>query len=90
MSAPLFGAIMTRIIDERLRVGKKPLGFINPALYKNPSMFNDIVRGEQASGGGGGGKCDGKSFSAVSGWDPVTGLGTPKYPDMLKYFLSLP
>ena len=29
-------------------------------------------------------------FSAVEGWDPVTGLGTPNYPKMLEYFMSLP
>lgn len=34
--------------------------------------------------------CDTVGFSAVSGWDPVTGLGTPNFPKMLKYYLSLP
>jgi tripeptidyl-peptidase-1 len=29
-------------------------------------------------------------FSAVKGWDPVTGLGTPNYPAMLKVFMTLP
>jgi tripeptidyl-peptidase-1 len=29
-------------------------------------------------------------FSAVKGWDPVTGLGTPNYPKMLEFFMSLP
>jgi hypothetical protein len=23
-------------------------------------------------------------------WDPVTGLGTPNFPKMLEYYLSLP
>ena len=34
--------------------------------------------------------CGTKGFSAVPGWDPVTGLGTPNFPKMLKYYLSLP
>jgi len=28
--------------------------------------------------------------NACLGWDPVTGLGTPNYPKMLKLFMSLP
>lgn len=34
--------------------------------------------------------CDTVGFSAVPGWDPVTGLGTPNFPKMLAYYLSLP
>jgi tripeptidyl-peptidase-1 len=26
----------------------------------------------------------------TNSWDPVTGLGTPNYPKMLAYYLSLP
>lgn len=33
--------------------------------------------------------CGTKGFSAVKGWDPVTGLGTPKFDDLLKIFLKL-
>jgi len=29
-------------------------------------------------------------FTAVKGWDPVTGLGTPNFPKMLATFLLLP
>ncbi|PMB69550.1 Tripeptidyl-peptidase sed1 [Beauveria bassiana] len=86
MSAPIFAAIINRINEERISAGKKPLGFVNPALYKNPSMFNDITSGDQS---GGGGNCNGKGFKTASGWDPVTGLGTPKYPEMLAYFKEL-
>lgn len=87
MSAPIFAAILTRINEERIKVGKKLVGFVNPALYKNPAMFHDITIGDQLIGGG---KCKDKAFSTTPGWDPVTGLGTPNYPAMLSYFLSLP
>jgi kumamolisin len=43
----------------------KPLGFLNPGLYANPSAFNDITKGSNGA------------YSAKSGWDPCTGLGTP-------------
>ncbi|KAJ6786544.1 hypothetical protein PWT90_07545 [Aphanocladium album] len=90
-SAPIFAALITRIINERIKNGKKgPLGFLNPALYQNPDMFFDITSGDQHMGGpwwGGDDQpsaCGNKGFSAVEGWDPVTGLGTPNYPKLLK------
>ncbi|KAH8679313.1 putative alkaline serine protease AorO [Ilyonectria robusta] len=88
MSAPIFAAILTRINEERIQAGKNSIGFANPALCKNPSMFHDIVSGGQTDAAGGG-ACAGKGFSAVAGWDPVTGLGTPNYPALLQYFKGL-
>lgn len=93
MSAPLVASIFTRINEERLKKGGKPIGFANPALYKNPAMFTDVTKGDQSKGGPFGdgmpSACGNKGFSAVKGWDPVSGLGTPVYPAMLDYFLSL-
>ncbi|KAL7805628.1 subtilisin-like protein [Trichoderma gracile] len=93
MSAPLFAGILTRINEERIAAGKGPIGFANPALYANPSMFHDITVGNQAKGGPNGDSeasaCGNTGFSAVAGWDPVTGLGTPNYPALLEYFLGL-
>ncbi|KAF2163435.1 hypothetical protein M409DRAFT_37264 [Zasmidium cellare ATCC 36951] len=82
-STPIFAAIVTRINEERLRVGKRPVGFLNPALYANPWVLNDITNGTNKA-------CLGQGFEAVQGWDPVTGLGTPSFPRMLELFLSLP
>ncbi|EEA24982.1 hypothetical protein TMatcc_008087 [Talaromyces marneffei ATCC 18224] len=83
LASPLFGAVVTLLNEERTAVGKGPIGFINPALYANPSILNDITNGSNPNCGSGG-------FQASEGWDPVTGLGTPNYPRMLEYFLSLP
>lgn len=44
-SSPIFAAIINRINEERLEIGKKTVGFINPALYSHPAMLNDIVNG---------------------------------------------
>ncbi|KAE8131084.1 peptidase S8/S53 domain-containing protein [Aspergillus pseudotamarii] len=82
-STPIFAAIINRIIDERLAVGKGPVGFINPVLYKNPSVLNDITNGTNPG-------CGTDGFSTAPGWDPATGLGTPNYPKMLKLWLDLP
>lgn len=34
--------------------------------------------------------CETRGFTATSGWDPVTGLGTPNFPVLLEKFLALP
>jgi tripeptidyl-peptidase-1 len=82
-SAPIFGAIINRINDERLAVGKRPVGFINPTLYAHPEILNDIVSGTNPG-------CGTKGFKAVKGWDPVSGLGTPNYAKMLALWMNLP
>jgi tripeptidyl-peptidase-1 len=82
-SSPTFGSIVTLINAARLDVGKSSIGFMNPSLYANPSILNDIT-----SGGNQG--CGTPGYMAVKGWDPVTGLGTPNFPKMVAYYLSLP
>jgi tripeptidyl-peptidase-1 len=67
-STPIFSSIVNRINELRLNLGKKPIGFINPALYSNPWILNDITNGTNPG-------CGTVGFSAVPGWDPVTGLG---------------
>lgn len=82
-SSPTFGGVVTLINEARANVGKGPVGFINPVIYQNPTAFNDIT-----SGGNQG--CGTAGFTAVTGWDPVTGLGTPNYPKLEAVFLALP
>ncbi|TAQ90266.1 hypothetical protein B7494_g1422 [Chlorociboria aeruginascens] len=82
-STPIFSSVITRINEERINAGKGPIGFLNPSLYANPGMLNDIVNGTNPG-------CNTVGFSAVPGWDPVSGLGTPNFPKMLEYYLGLP
>ncbi|EED18810.1 protease S8 tripeptidyl peptidase I, putative [Talaromyces stipitatus ATCC 10500] len=83
LASPIFGAVVTLLNEARSAVGKGPIGFINPALYANPFVLNDITNGSNPN-------CGSQGFQASQGWDPVTGLGTPNFPRMLAYFLSLP
>jgi subtilase family serine protease len=75
-SAPLWAAFMA-IADQ---MAGHPLGFINPALYKLAASstyahdFNDITVGNNSVYHDG---VQVHGYSAVRGWDPVTGLGTP-------------
>jgi len=84
-SAPVVGAILTLINDARLTFGKSPIGFINPTIYSDEfkHAFNDIT-----SGGNQG--CGTAGFTAVKGWDPVTGLGTPNFEKLRDAWVSLP
>ncbi|KAJ6789972.1 hypothetical protein PWT90_02927 [Aphanocladium album] len=88
-SAPIFAAIITRINEERLNAGKMAPGFLSPALYKGyaKGTFINIVKGNQGHKS----KACGtnQAFVASPGCDPVTGLGTPKYGQMLEYFGAL-
>jgi tripeptidyl-peptidase-1 len=91
-----------QINEERIAIGKGPVGFINPVLYQHIEVFNDIKNGSNPG-------CHSEGFHAVDGyvelsfntlainiltclcsWDPLTGLGTPKYPLLEQLFLSLP
>ncbi|EFX02100.1 protease s8 tripeptidyl peptidase [Grosmannia clavigera kw1407] len=82
-SAPTFASILNLINEKRLAAGKTVIGFVNPVLYANPQVLNDIISGSNPG-------CGTDGFTAVSGWDPLTGLGTPNYTAMEKLFLSLP
>lgn len=82
-SAPTVGSIITLINQQRITTGRKPVGFINPVLYANPKALNDIKKGNNPG-------CGTTGFTAVSGWDPLTGLGTPDYKKLLKVFMALP
>ena len=39
---------------------------------------------------GGNQGCGTAGYTAVPGWDPVTGLGTPNFPKLLAAWLLLP
>ncbi|KAI7303775.1 hypothetical protein KC315_g15486, partial [Hortaea werneckii] len=82
-SAPIFGAILNRINEERLAANKSTVGFVNPVLYTFPSVLNDVVNGTNPG-------CGTEGFQAVEGWDPVTGLGTPDFGKMMDLWMGLP
>ncbi|XP_029457760.1 tripeptidyl-peptidase 1 [Rhinatrema bivittatum] len=89
-STPVFGGILSLINDKRLQKGLPPLGFLNPALYKlhssgNSSALFDVTTGCHLSCLDE--KVQGQGFCAAPLWDPVTGWGTPNFPQLLRAFL---
>lgn len=72
--APLWAGLIALI---NAQLGKN-VGFVNPTLYASPGAFNDVVHGDNRSGGIG--------YSAANGWDPCTGLGSPRGSAILALF----
>jgi subtilase family serine protease len=90
-STPIVAGIITLLNDYRLNNNKPQLGFLNPLLYKmyeqHPSAFHDVTEGDNHCSLG---RCCKYGYGATVGWDPVTGLGTPNYQEMLNYIKTLP
>lgn len=77
-SAPTATGVFTLVNDALIAAGKKPLGFLNPWLYKTGyKAFTDILSGSSAG-------CNTNGFPAEKGWDAVTGFGTPNFGKILK------
>ncbi|KAF5373905.1 hypothetical protein D9758_000883 [Tetrapyrgos nigripes] len=74
-SSPTFAGVIALLNDFRISKGLPSLGFLNPLLYAHPDVFNDVVSGSNPG-------CGTDGFNATTGWDPVTGLGTPDFVKM--------
>ncbi|KAK8109283.1 hypothetical protein PG984_015084 [Apiospora sp. TS-2023a] len=82
LSAPVWGAVLTLVNEERLKAGKSTVGFVNPILYAHPEVFFDVTSGHNPG-------CGSTGFAAAKGWDPVTGLGSPNFPRLLDLLKSV-
>ena len=80
-SCPVFAGVVARLNAARAAAKKPRLGWLNPWIYKNPQMFQDVTRGANGAGAE-------KGFPALAGWDPSSGFGTADFPKMLKAALA--
>jgi len=69
-STPIVSSTIALVNAERLKAGKSVLGFLNPLIYSTSGLFTDITSGDNPG-------CNTNGFTAGTGWDPVTGFGTP-------------
>eukprot|EP00316_Scyphosphaera_apsteinii_P000627 CAMPEP_0119330464 /NCGR_PEP_ID=MMETSP1333-20130426/78333_1 /TAXON_ID=418940 /ORGANISM="Scyphosphaera apsteinii, Strain RCC1455" /LENGTH=556 /DNA_ID=CAMNT_0007339859 /DNA_START=35 /DNA_END=1705 /DNA_ORIENTATION=- len=75
-SCPVVAAVFAKLNELRLSKGGKPLGFLNPWIYKHGSAFNDVTQGRNC----GSPFClPTAGFPAVKGWDAATGFGSPNF-----------
>jgi tripeptidyl-peptidase-1 len=89
-SSPTFAAMISLINDARLAQGKSSLGFLNQALYSLPaSTFNDVTKGNNKCSAGQPGNCCSQGYTASEGWDPLTGLGSPKFEALKEALVNL-
>ncbi|KAH8997701.1 subtilisin-like protein [Lactarius hatsudake] len=78
VATPIVAGIISLLNDWLISTGQEPLGFLNPWLYRRGSQgLTDITEGSNEG-------CNMDGFSAIVGWDPVTGLGTPNFRRMLE------
>ena len=94
-SAPVIAGMITLVNGLRAAQNRSSIGWINRALYdasnnKSSSIFNDIVRGSNNCCSST--QCQSDSliccegFESISGWDPVTGLGSLNFPSQASTF----
>ncbi|KAH9011651.1 subtilisin-like protein [Lactarius pseudohatsudake] len=80
-STPTVAGIISLLNDYLIANGRPPLGFLNVRLYDDGfAGLNDITSGSNPG-------CGTDGFSAVPGWDPVTGLGTPDFQKLQRIFM---
>ncbi|OAA74834.1 family S53 protease-like protein [Akanthomyces lecanii RCEF 1005] len=70
-SSPSWAALVSVLNDYRQSEGKPNLGFINPLLYSQnaSAAIRDVTSGNNYG-------CDSNGYSAATGWDAASGLGT--------------
>ncbi|KAH9161480.1 subtilisin-like protein [Lactarius sanguifluus] len=73
VSAPIVAGIVSLLNDYLISTGRPRLGFLNVLLYGHGrDGVNDITSGSNPG-------CGTDGFTAIPGWDPVTGMGTPRF-----------
>ncbi|KAH9054641.1 subtilisin-like protein [Lactarius vividus] len=80
-STPTVAGVISLLNDYLITNGRPALGFLNIRLYGDGfAGLNDITSGSNPG-------CGTDGFSAVPGWDPVTGLGTPDFEKLQNIFM---
>ena len=90
-ATPIFTGILSLINNDLAARGEAPIGFANPLLYEvaasYPQSFYDVTVGNNKCGDVLHPPyiaCCEYGYQASLGWDPVTGLGTPRLTALLK------
>merc|ERR1711907_874467 len=98
VSTPIWAGFITLLNDQRVQQGLSVLGFLNIMLYTEAASascggcFEDVFTGVNKDT-----KAEGmpnyftecpSGFNAVAGWDPATGLGTPRWSGFASLLLN--
>lgn len=74
--APLWAGFTAMVNAARAEKQKRPVGFLNPLLYGNPTLLRPITSGSNKPAG------TDIGYDATSGYSAATGLGTFKNPGL--------
>jgi len=86
-ATPTASGLFSLLNDLRSQLGKAPLGFLNPLIYKYREAFFDVTTGYSTLDG----NCtSAPAWPAKVGWDAVTGIGTPNYAKLAAIVSQLP
>jgi hypothetical protein len=79
-STPVLAGMVALINAARLDANMSSVGWLNPTLYKRGKSFViDVLLGKNNCGVGLRIPCCSEGFSATTGWDPTTGLGSVNF-----------
>lgn len=90
-AAPIMAGMISRLNEARAAAGRPPMGLLNHWLYQTaaaaPASFYDITVGDNQCVMFGVPCCQ-YGFTAVSGYDPVSGLGSPRFDQLLQHVMD--
>jgi len=91
-SSPIVAGVFSLLNSYTLQKTGKTLGPVNQLIYKMaaeaPDAFTDVTVGDNScTEDGCSDGCQG--YYCTTGWDPVTGWGTPRYNEMFAYVQKL-
>lgn len=86
-STPVTAGFFALVNSARIAAKLPPLGWMNPSIYTDFAKYTvDITSGENSCAAGydiADLNCCKEGFTAVLGWDPVTGFGSINFPAFL-------
>jgi len=90
-ATPMMGAMITLLNQDRLNAKKTPIGFFTPLVYKMYALNAGLYFNDKLGEGNNGGECGyALGFNSITGWDPLTGVGSPQFANIRKYVATLP
>jgi len=94
VACPIFAGVVSLLNDLRLQAGLPVLGFVNPRLYQTVAAHPAEAFQTMSSGSSrcdAGGDCCDTGYPVLDKlWNPVTGLGWPKWAGLSKFLVAKP
>jgi kumamolisin len=80
MAAPQWSGLLTLVNEARVAGKKTEIGFLNPVIYGASGAVTATILNDVTTGNNG--------YAAGTGWDAVTGLGSPQATGLLNFLIT--